>query len=62
MDHDTVYNHLKHLYLENKLCREWEGHQEGLALLLRTDEEKSWPLVEELMTKGESFYSFAAFR
>jgi HEAT repeat protein len=62
MDHDTVYNHLMHLYLENKLCREWEGHQESLALLLRTDEEKSWPLVEELMTKGESFYSFAAFR
>jgi hypothetical protein len=62
MDHDTVCNHLTHLYLENKLYREWEGQQEGLALLFQTDEEKSWPLVEELMTKGESFYSFAVFR
>jgi hypothetical protein len=61
MDHDAVYNHLLRLYREDKFYREW-GAQEGLALLLQVDEERSWPLVEGLMSKSESFYSFAVFR
>jgi hypothetical protein len=62
MGPDTCYNHLLDLYHENKFHEEWSGDHKSIALLLQTDEEKSWPLVKELTANHKDFYFFTAFR
>jgi hypothetical protein len=49
------------LYKDKRFYEDWGGRA-GLSLMLRVDEHKSWPLVEEIMSGNESFYSFVVFR
>jgi hypothetical protein len=55
------YDRLLRLYREKKFYRDW-GEQAGLSLLLRIDQDSSWPIVEELMSSEHDFYSFMIFR
>jgi len=49
------------LYHDKRFYCEW-GSQAGLSLLLEIDEDKSWSIVEDLMSGDGSFYTFMAFR
>jgi hypothetical protein len=51
---------LHKLYRENKFYSRW-GTDAGLSLLLKNDEDKSWPIVEDLMPRSDKFYSFWVF-
>lgn len=61
IDPNECYPHLLKLYQEKLFYRDW-GERAGLSLLLKMDEDKSWPIVEDLMGDGGDFYSFMAFR
>jgi serine/threonine protein kinase len=58
---DDSYPRVAKLYKDKRFYEDW-GERSGLSFLLKIDEDKSWPLVEELMSGNESFYSFAVFR
>jgi serine/threonine protein kinase len=51
---------LHKLYKENKFYSRW-GTDAGLSLLLRIDEDKSWPIIEDMMSKSDKFYTFWVF-
>ena len=55
------YDRLLRLYQEDKFYRDW-GEQAGLSLLLRIDQDRSWPIVEDLMASERDLYSFMMFR
>src|SRR4051794_1921620 len=57
-----TYNHLMRLHRENKFYEEWGSSLSGLPLMFHIDEEKSWPFIEELMSKNKGFDSFSVFR
>lgn len=61
IDHDESYPRLAKLYGDKRFYEDW-GERGGLSLMLRIDEDKSWPLVEEIMSGTENFYSFMVFR
>jgi hypothetical protein len=54
------HGRLLRLYREKRFYRDFD--QAGLSLLLRVDEDKSWPIVEELMSSASDFYAFWVFR
>ena len=61
LDSQSCYPRLLTLYQEKKFYQDW-SERAGLSLLLRVDEEKSWPIVESLMSEDDDFYTFMAFR
>lgn len=61
MGSDESYPVLAKLYEEKRFYQDW-GERGGLSLMLRVDEDKSWPLIDEIMSGNESFYSFIVFR
>jgi serine/threonine protein kinase len=61
MPSDDSYPILAKLYKDKRFYEDW-GERGGLSLMLRVDENKTWPLVEEIMSGNESFYSFVVFR
>ena len=61
LNSQDCFPRLLKLYQEKKFYRDW-GAQAGLSLLLRVDEENSWPIAERLMSGDGEFYSFMAFR
>jgi hypothetical protein len=54
------YGRLLRLYREKRFYRDFD--QAGLSLLLRVDEDKSWPIVQELMSSASDFYAYWVFR
>ena len=54
------YGRLLRLYREKRFHADYD--QAGLSLMLRVDEEKSWPIVRELMSSPRDFYAFWVFR
>lgn len=58
---DELYPRIAKLYGDKRLYEDWGGRT-GLSLMLRIDEDKSWSLMEELMSSNEDLYSFAVFR
>lgn len=61
LDAKECYPRLLRLYRDKMFYRDW-GEQAGLTLLLRIDEDKSWPLVKTLMSGDGDFYAFMVFR
>ncbi len=61
LEPSEVYPRLLRLYREKQFYREWR-EPAGLPLLLKIDEDKSWPIVEGLMTDRDELYCFLAFR
>jgi len=61
IDPSESYPRLTKLYEDKRFYAGW-GEYGGLSLMLRVAEDKSWPLVEEIMSGIESFYSFMVFR
>jgi serine/threonine protein kinase len=57
---ESFYRVLR-LYLDGKFYHDW-ADQSGLSLLLRIDQDRSWPIVEGLMNSEREFYSFMVFR
>ena len=55
------YDRLLRLYQEKKLYSDW-GEQAGLSLLLRIDQDRSWSIMEDLMSTKRDLYSFTVFR
>src|SRR5205085_6619929 len=58
---DESYPRVIKLYKEKRFYEDW-GERTALSFLLRIAEDKTWPLVEELMSGSENLYSFAVFR
>jgi serine/threonine protein kinase len=58
---DESFPILAKLATDKKFYEDW-GEHGGLSLMLKIDENKSWPLVEEIMSGNERFYSFMVFR
>jgi|GEM_PF-2165132 len=58
---DESYPRVLKLYEDKRFYEDW-GERTGLSFLLKIAEDKSWPIVEELMSGSESLYSFAVFR
>jgi hypothetical protein len=54
------YGRLLRLYREKRFYTDYD--QAGLSLMLRLDEDKSWPIVQELMSSGSEFYPYWVFR
>jgi hypothetical protein len=54
------HGRLLSLYREKRFYTDFD--QAGLSLLLRVDEDKSWPIVQELMSSGSDFYAYWVLR
>ena len=54
------HGRLLRLYREKRFYADFD--QAGLSLLLRVDEDKSWPIVQELMSSASDFHAYWVFR
>lgn len=58
---DQSYPQIKKLYSSKLIYQDW-SEQSGLSLLLRLDQDRAWPLVEQRLSHHETVYSFTLLR
>jgi hypothetical protein len=61
LEPSVSYDRLLGLYRGKKFYPDWDEHA-GLSLLVRVDQDRTWPIVHDLLSGGRNVYSWMIFR